>query len=83
MLDTPAEYCHPYPLGISQARLTSKFLWPSQTFSTGEEVTAAKGNLKGEVMRFVVVANGRAFPTASFTIDEQVQGLAVGYGLKH
>lgn len=79
--DAAAQYCRPYPLGIAHAQLTSKLLWPGQTLSTGEEATAARGNLKGETMRFVVVANGREFPTANFIIDEQVQG--VGYRATH
>ena len=82
-MDTAAEYCRPYPLGIAEARLTSKLLWPGQTLSTGEDATGARGDLKGETMRFVVVANGRDFPTASFTIDEQVQRPDDGYRVKH
>jgi hypothetical protein len=79
--DTAAEYCRPYPLGIAQAQLTSKLLWPGQTLSTGEEATGARGDLKGETMRFVVVANRCDLPTATFVIDEEVQG--VGYKVKH
>jgi hypothetical protein len=82
-LDTAAEYCRPYPLGIAQAQLTSKLLWPGQTLSTGAEATGARGDVKGETMRFIVVANGRDFPTASFTIDEQVRRPDVGYRVKH
>jgi hypothetical protein len=77
------EYCRPYPLGIARARLTSKWLWPGQTLSTGAEATAARGKLKGETMRFVIVADGREFPTGSFTIDEQLEGTDKGYRLKH
>jgi hypothetical protein len=83
LLDAAAEYCRPYPLGIAEAQLTSKLLWPGQTLSTGEEATGARGDLKGETMRFIVVTNGRDFPTASFTIDEQVQRPDVGYRVKH
>jgi hypothetical protein len=43
VLDTAAEYCRPYPLGIAEARLTSKLLWPGQTLSTGEEATGPEG----------------------------------------
>jgi hypothetical protein len=83
LLDAAAEYCRPYPLGIAEAQLTSKLLCPGQTLSTGEEATGARGDLKGETMRFIVVTNGRDFPTASFTIDEQVQRPDVGYRVKH
>jgi hypothetical protein len=83
LLDTTGEYCRPYPLGIAQAQLTSKLLWPGQMLSTGEEATGARADLKGETMRFVVVANGNEFPTASFTIDERVQRADVGYPVRH
>jgi len=83
VLDAASEYCRPYPLGIVRARLTSRLLWPGQTLSTGEEATGARGDLKGERMRFAVVANGREFPTPSFTIDEQVQGADVDYRVRH
>lgn len=83
VLDAATGYCQPYPLGIMQARLTSKLLWPGQTLSTGAEATGARGNLKGETMRFIVVVNGRDLPTTSFTIDEQVQGADLGYRIKH
>lgn len=83
VLDSSTEYCRPYPLGIIQAQLTSKLLWPGQTLSTGEEATGARGNLKGETMRFVVVANGRDLTTGSFIIDEQVRGADVGYRVAH
>jgi hypothetical protein len=83
ILDAASEYCRPYPLAMVEARLTSKWLWPGQTLSTGDEATAARGNLKGETLRFLVVANGRELPTAAFTIDEQVQGADVNYRVRH
>lgn len=83
IIDSAAEYCRPHPLGIAQAQLTSKLLWPGQTVSTGEEATGARGDLQGETMRFVIVANGDEFPTASFTIDERVQGADTGYRVRH
>jgi hypothetical protein len=81
--DNAADYCRPYPLGIADGQIRSKWLWPGQTISTGEEATGARGDLKGETMRFVVVANGRDFPTGNFTVDEQIQGASVGYRVKH
>ncbi len=83
IMDAASEYCRPYPLGIARAKLTSKLLWPGQTLSTGREATGARGNLKGQAMRFAVVANGREFPTASFLIDEQIQGPDVNYRVRH
>jgi hypothetical protein len=83
VLDANAGYCQPDPLGIAQTSLTSKLLWPGQTLSTGAEATAARGNLKGEMMRFVVVANDREYPTAVFIIDEQIEGVDVGYRVRH
>jgi hypothetical protein len=83
VVDAAAEYCQPYPLGIMEAQMTSKLLWPGQTLSTGAEATGARGNLKGETMRFIVVANGHDFPTYSFTIDEEVAGAGVSYRVRH
>ncbi|HUM06485.1 MAG TPA: hypothetical protein VLT90_13555 [Terriglobales bacterium] len=83
VMDATSEYCRPYPLGIVRARLTSKLLWPGQTLSTGEEATGARGNLKGQTMRFAVVANDREFPTSSFVIDEQIEGSNVNYRVRH
>ena len=83
VVDATAAYCQPYPLGIMQAHLTSKLLWPGQTLSAGAEATGARGNLKGETMRFIVVANGHNLPTSSFTIDEEVARLGVGYRVQH
>ena len=82
VLDAASEYCRPYPLGMIRARLTSKVLWPGQTLSTGEEATGARDGLKGQTIRFAVVANGREFPTASFVIDEQVQRPDVDYRVR-
>lgn len=73
VLDAASEYCHPYPLDLIKARLTSKLLWPGQSLSTGGEATGARDGFEGQTIRFAVVANGREFPTASFVIDEQVQ----------
>jgi hypothetical protein len=83
VLDAASEYCRPYPLGIIKAQLTSKLLWMGQTLSTGEEATGASGNLKGQTMRFAVVANGRELLTSSFVIDEQIEGSDANYRVKH
>jgi hypothetical protein len=82
VLDAASDYCRPYPLGIINARLTAKLLWPGQSLSTGEEATGARDDLKGRTIRFAVVANGREFTTASFVIDEQVQRPDVNYRAK-
>lgn len=83
VLDASNGYCQPCPLGIAQATLVSKRLWPTQTLSTGSEATGARGNLKGETMRFVIVANRREYPTSGFVIDEQVEGVDFGYRVRH
>jgi hypothetical protein len=83
ILDAASEYCRPYPLGIIKARLTSKLLWPGQTLSTGEEATGARGNLRGQTLRFAVVANGHESPTSSFTVDEQAESSEVNYRVRH
>ena len=83
LLDAASEYCHPYPLGMIKARLRSKLLWPGQTLSIGAETTGARDNLKGQRMRFAVVANGREFPTFSFVIDEQIEGTDMNYRVRH
>jgi len=83
VLDISSVYCRPYPLGMAEARLTSKLLWPGQTLSTGEEATGARDGLKGHDIRFAIVANGHEFPTASFVIDEQVQRPDVDYRVTH
>ena len=83
VVDASSTYCRPYPLGMVEARLVSKLLWPGETLSTGEEATGARDGLKGHDIRFAVVANGYGFPTASFVIDEQVQRPDVDYRVRH
>ena len=83
VVDAASDFCQPYPLGISEAHLTSKLLWPGQTLPSASEATGARGNLKGETTRFLVVVNDRDLPTAPFTIDEQIQGVDVGYRVSH
>jgi hypothetical protein len=69
-------FCKPYPLGIVEARLTMKWLWPGQSLTTGEEATAARDPLqRGDSARFVVYLrtderNSASIPTAAFPIDE-------------
>ena len=61
------EFCRPYPLGIVQAKLTSRLLWPGQSLSTGEEATAARDGFSiGDKPRFVIYTGaGRAEPVKS------------------
>lgn len=70
LLDTAGSYCRPYPLAIAQSKLVDTRLWPGQALSIGSEATAARGELKGEQMRFVIEANGREFPTGPYMIIE-------------
>ncbi|MBL8220650.1 MAG: hypothetical protein JNL62_15575, partial [Bryobacterales bacterium] len=70
------DFCKPYPLGIVEARLTTRWLWPGQSLATGEEATAARDPLeKGDSARFAVYlrtgdSNSESIPTAGFAIDE-------------
>ncbi|HJZ95852.1 MAG TPA: hypothetical protein VKE70_05060 [Candidatus Solibacter sp.] len=70
------EFCKPYPLGIVQARLTTKWLWPGQSLRTGDEATAARDGIeKGDSVRFALYLhtgdrNSAAHPTPKFLIDE-------------
>jgi len=49
------EFCRPYPLGIVQAKLRSRLLWPGQSISTGEEATAARDGFSiGDKVRFLI-----------------------------
>jgi hypothetical protein len=69
-------FCRPYPLGIAQAHLISKWLWPGQSISTGEEATAARRGFDlGDSARFSVFYGAAgdwkfSLPTGAFRIDE-------------
>jgi hypothetical protein len=71
-----SSFCRPYPLGIAKAHLISKYLWPGQSISTGEEATAARRGFDlGDSARFSVFygAAGNwksSLPTGAFRIDE-------------
>jgi hypothetical protein len=71
-----SSFCRPYPLGIAEAHLNSKWLWPGQSISTGEEATAARGGFDlGDSVRFSVFYGAagdwkNSLPTATFRIDE-------------
>ncbi len=72
-----SSFCKPYPLGIVEARLTTKWLWPGQTLATGEEATAARSPplKKGDSARFVLHPhpsdrNATPIATAPFLIEE-------------
>ena len=71
-----SQFCKPYPLGIVRARLVNGWLWPGQSLSTGEEVTAARdGFAIGDQARFVIFLRtagnyDSSVTTASFKIDE-------------
>jgi len=70
------DYCKPYPLGIVQAAMKTRLLWPGQSLSTNEEATAARSVFQtGDKARFVVFPENQedgssAIPTSDFTIDE-------------
>jgi hypothetical protein len=71
-----SSFCRPYPLGIAQARLFSKRLWPGQSIASGEEATAARDGFElGDNARFVVFTRvagdmEHAVSTSAFPIDE-------------
>lgn len=77
-------FCHPYPLGMVETHIVVKRLWPGQTFSTGEEATAARDAFAvGDTARFVILAGqGLAFPTPAFSIDEHSKS-GVPYRVRH
>lgn len=83
--------CHPYPLGWATAQLKSKWLWPGQRVSMGEEATAARGFRKGNLARFVLFSSfkhsnqspSQAVPTPSFLIDEEAGSGVEGLRIRH
>jgi hypothetical protein len=82
-------FCKPYPLGIVEARVATKWLWLGQSITTGEEATAARDPLeRGDSARFVVYlrtgdANSASLPTAAFPIDESPAGYAGALRVRH
>ena len=82
------DFCKPYPLGIVEARLASKWLWPGQSLTTGEEATAARDVFEnGDSARFVVYprigeTNAEPIPTAAFAIDEHPT-VDVNFRIRH
>jgi hypothetical protein len=71
-----SQFCKPYPLGIVNAKLVNRWLWPGQSLSTGEEATAARGGFAmGDHARFVIFVGAAgdydsSVATADVTIDE-------------
>ena len=57
--------CHPSPLGMMEAHVVSKELWPGQSVSAGEGAYAVfDGIAIGVKVRFVILpGNGRMIPT--------------------
>ena len=84
-----SSFCRPYPLGIAQAQLVSKWLWPGQSISTGEEATAARGGFElNDCARFSVFYGAagdwkNARPTAVFRIDERPKIEDVPFRVRH
>ena len=56
IFDAEPNFCRPHVV-------VNKVLWPGQTLSIGPEFMAARGDVTGKTMRFVIQANGRQFPT--------------------
>lgn len=74
--DEKSTFCRPYPLGIAQAHLFTKLLWPGQSILTSWEATAARGDFQlGDSARFSIFSAEAGdwrttYPTAAFRIDE-------------
>ena len=82
-----SSFCKPYPLGIVEAQLKETCLWPGQSLSTGEEITAARLH-KGDIARFVVFAGTAAdythsVATEGFVIDEELSQPDVPFRVRH
>jgi hypothetical protein len=83
--------CHPYPLGWVTAQLKTRWLWPGQSVSMGEEATAARGFQKGESGRFLLFTSFKhssehtpqGIPTPAFVIDEEAGGGTAGLRVRH
>jgi len=83
-----SSFCRPYPLGIAQAQLVSKWLWPGQGISTGEQAMARGGLELGDSARFSVFYGTAgdwksARPTAAFRIGERPKMEDVPLRLRH
>jgi hypothetical protein len=86
-----ARACRPYPLGWVTAKLKTRWLWPGQSVSMGEEATAARGFHKGESARFLLFTSFKhpgdlaleGISTPAFVIDEEVGEGAEGLRLRH
>ena len=82
-----SNFCKPYPLGITEAHLYDRWLWPGQSLSTGEEITAARLH-KGDVARFVVFTATagdyqHCVATKSFVIDEGIDNPGPSLRVRH
>ncbi len=82
-----SSFCKPYPLGIVEAQLKDTWLLPSQSLSTGEEITAARLH-KGDVARFVVFTGpagdySHSVVTKGFPIDEELARTDVPFRVRH
>jgi hypothetical protein len=84
-----SKFCRPYPLGIVQASLRRKLLWPEQSLWTGEEATAAREGFQvGDSARFSVFSGDAgdwrtALPTSAFRIDERPRFEEVPFRVRH
>lgn len=83
-------FCSPFPFSTANTRWGHLWLRPGESLSTEEEATGARDSFKkGDRLRFVVVSEvtnpdgGHSYPTAAFTLDEQMVYDGVPYRVKH
>jgi hypothetical protein len=78
-------FCQPYPLGIIEGKIVSKWLLPGRSVGTGSEILGGSFH-KGEVVRFVLfpdLQGGRELVSEAITIDQEMRTSDVQYRLKH
>jgi hypothetical protein len=80
-----SSFCRPYPLGIVEAHLARRRLWTGQSFSTGEEATAARDVFViGDKARFVLYPrDNESFTAVPFLIDEHPTQAQIPYRIRH
>ena len=85
-------FCRPYPLGIVEAKLISRRLWPGMEVQVveGEATGIIEPFRRGDLARFVVVRNlekdmdlRKATASAAFVIQDEVVRDDTQYRIRH